>query len=431
MYSTATIRSERGSCRDRAAFWISVTATTMLLMTVRLATIGAAGFILLGMLFFLAWPKIAADVFLRTVLPWMFPLVAVMSVLWSQAPIVTLRIALEWLATTGIAIILATSLPAERLLASWMLALIPVVIVGGVVGGSQFTETGEVAAIGIFGSKNNFALHVSEMFFVCMAVLSSTRQRHVVRLIAVVGILAGPALLWRARSVGALVVFLPSLLPFLGIVGLGLLPRHMRRIAVAGVLLIGIGGMLAVAPVAISARNDILSMVGKTSDLTGRGLLWQRAQILIAERPLAGVGYAAFWQQGNPEAEALWRAEHIPGRAGFHFHSFYYETLVELGYVGMTVGLAAFALVFLAVWGWALRKPGPESGFFCAMMVFLLLRSFVELDLLGGFDLTAFVLPSAWVYSRCMLRRHASSAQRVLPMQRDTSAMTEWRPSSP
>ena len=54
--------------------------------------------------------------------------------------------------------------------------LIPVVIVGGLVGGSQFTETGEFAMTGLFGSKNNFALHISEMFFVCCAVLANARQ---------------------------------------------------------------------------------------------------------------------------------------------------------------------------------------------------------------------------------------------------------------
>jgi hypothetical protein len=39
------------------------------------------------------------------------------------------------------------------------------------------------------------------------------------------------------------------------------------------------------------------------------------------------------------------------------------------------------------------------SGFFGAMMLFLLLRSFVELDLGGGFALTTVMLPVAWLYA--------------------------------
>jgi exopolysaccharide production protein ExoQ len=280
-----------------------------------------------------------------------------------------------------------------------MCALVPVVLIGGLTGDTQYTETMEVAATGIFGSKNNFALHICLLLFVSFAVLADTQQKKPFRAVALLGVVTGPLLLWQAKSVGALMVFFPSLLLMLAIIGLGRISARLRPIALAGSVAIVLAAAAIVTPVVIASQDTLLSLVGKTGNLTGRGYLWYRAEFLIEQRPTLGVGYAAFWVQGNPEAEGLWRAEHITARAGFHFHNFYYETLVELGYVGLAIGGGAFALTGIAALLWGLRQPGPPSGFFCALMLFLFMRSFVELDLTGGFGLTALIVPAAWFYA--------------------------------
>lgn len=397
------------SFRGSMAFWVSAASLLAILLTVRFGTVAAAGFIGLWGLYFLAWPRFSAETLFRTFLPWAFPLFALASVTWSMAPDVTARNAIEWLVVAGIAVVMASSMPMERLLAAWMIALVPTVVLSGVMGGSQFTETGEVAAIGFFGSKNNFAMHIAEMLFVCVAVLANARQGMLFRIIALIGSATAPLLLWRAKSVGALAVFLPSLLLMCAIIGIGRMTPRIRAIAVTGSMVVALAVAAAVAPVAIASKDVLLSSVGKSGDLTGRGLLWQRAAVLSEQRPTLGVGYSAFWLQGNPEAEALWRAEHIQSRGGFHFHSFYYETLVELGYVGLAIGVVVLGVTCLAVFVSGVRRPGPESGFFCAMMLFLCLRSFVELDLLGGFGLNALILPTAWIYATSGTRSGARS----------------------
>jgi exopolysaccharide production protein ExoQ len=397
------------SPRERTAFWLSIASIAVLSLTGRLGTIAPAAFIGMWGLFFLAWPRFAAGALARTFLPWAFPLFAVTSIAWSTAPDVTARTAIEWLVISGIGIVMARSLPAARLLSAWMLALLPVVVLGFTMGGSQFTETGDVASIGIFGSKNNFALHVSEMFLLCAAVLMNARQGALPRLAALFGVAVAPLLLWRAKSIGAFAVFAPSLLLMGAIITLGQVRPNQRAILVAGGLVIGAALSAAVAPVALAAKDTMLSSVGKSADLTGRGLLWQRAAFLIQQRPTFGVGYAAFWRQGNPEAEALWRAEHIASRSGFHFHNFYYETLIELGYFGLLVGGTALGLTGIAVLVWGIGKPGTESGLFCALALFLFLRSFVELDLLGGFGLNAIIPPAAWIYATARRETKARS----------------------
>lgn len=403
MASQVMISRRRDSHRGSLAWWVSLASTVVLLFNVRYGTQAVAVFIGVWGVYALAWPGYAADALLRTRLPWAFPLFALASVLWSMAPDLTARLAVEWLLTTGIAVLMARSLTADRFLTAWMCALVPVVIIGGLTGDSQYTETLEVAATGIFGSKNNFALHICLLLFVSFAVLTDPQQKKLFRAVALLGAAVGPLLLWRAKSVGALVVFFPSLVLMFAIIGLGRISTRLRQIALVGAIATVVGIAAIVTPVAISSQETLLSLVGKTGNLTGRGYLWYRAEFLIQQRPTLGVGYSAFWVQGNPEAEGLWRAEHIAARRGFHFHNFYYETLVELGYVGMAIGGAVFALTGIATLLWGIRQPGPQSGFFCALMLFLFMRSFVELDLTGGFGLTALVIPAAWLYATSAL----------------------------
>src|SRR5512146_1203654 len=116
MYPTPFVLGCALPLRSRVAFWTSVASVFMLLMTVRLGTIGAAGFIGLWSLYILAWPRHSADAMLRMVLPWMFPSFALASMTWSAAPDLTVRCAVEWLAMIGIAALMVGALPAWRLL---------------------------------------------------------------------------------------------------------------------------------------------------------------------------------------------------------------------------------------------------------------------------------------------------------------------------
>jgi hypothetical protein len=45
-------------------------------------------------------------------------------------------------------------------------------------------------------------------------------------------------------------------------------------------------------------------------------------------------------------------------------------------------------------------------------VLFLFLRSFVELDLLGGFGLNALLVPAGWLYARSARRRITSFVSR-------------------
>ncbi|MGI4944111.1 MAG: O-antigen ligase family protein, partial [Janthinobacterium lividum] len=175
------------------------------------------------------------------------------------------------------------------------------------------------------------------------------------------------------------------------------------------------GGFAAMALSGHGNLSEVLVAAGKDPSLTGRTYLWERAAQYIAERPVFGLGYQAFWVQGHVEAEGLWRYAQIDTRAGFHFHNVYYETAVELGLVGVVLLGLSIVLWFGAIILWSLRRPGPQSGFFAGLMVFYALRLFVELDFLGPFSPGSFLLPLGWVYAAASCGPTRRSTHSMMP----------------
>jgi exopolysaccharide production protein ExoQ len=380
--------------------WIlTVISMVLLPLNARLGSAAIGVFVVIWLGYIAAWPAHAGRALGKQTLIWIFPAVAVASTLWSIAPDETLRHSIQLVLTTIIAIVMARSVSKEKFVAALVCTLVPMLLLGAAFGDTQLTETGEVASRGIFGSKNFFALHISLMLFASVGVLLSARQPVWVRLVAVLGLIAGPLLLVYARSVGALVTAVPCVMVLLATVAVRLVRKDMKPIAIAGYGTV-LAVLLILVLIAISTdKNMILSAVGKDSDLTGRDYLWYRASFLIHQRPTLGVGYQAFWIQGNLDAEGLWRAEHIAARSGFHFHSYYYGTVVELGYLGFTLVTFQFVTMALGVLFAGLRRPSGEAAFFSAIIVFYALRAPIELDFTFPFGLTPILLPAAWIYA--------------------------------
>jgi len=116
----------------------------------------------------------------------------------------------------------------------------------------------------------------------------------------------------------------------------------------------------------------------KDTTLTGRTYLWQRAADLIAEKPVFGKGFSAFWIQGNTDAEGLWRYAHIADREGFNFHNTFIDLLVQVGWFGLVI-IAVLVLIALArLIVRFVRAPTLALCFFLSLMVYNLVRMPIE-----------------------------------------------------
>lgn len=91
--------------------------------------------------------------------------------------------------------------------------------------------------------------------------------------------------------------------------------------------------------------ETFIGLLGKDLTLTGRIPLWQALWPWLANRPLAGYGFDAFWQPVvNPGVPELWA---WVGWEQHHAHNGYIQLLLDVGLVG-----ALLTTAFLVRTGW-------------------------------------------------------------------------------
>jgi exopolysaccharide production protein ExoQ len=135
-------------------------------------------------------------------------------------------------------------------------------------------------------------------------------------------------------------------------------------------------------------RFDVFSFVGRNETLTGRTELWDVGLDVVSERSALGVGYQAFWVEGNADAERLWAAFDIEHKAGFHFHNFYVQLLVDLGMVGFVVFGVMIACLLIRIGLPLLADRIPRRSLvYVPVTVLFLVRSASEVDFFGPFSI--------------------------------------------
>jgi exopolysaccharide production protein ExoQ len=154
-----------------------------------------------------------------------------------------------------------------------------------------------------------------------------------------------------------------------------------------------IGLAIVVAGLQMGAVDAILGLFGKDSTLTGRTYLWQQGIEAAHLNPVLGMGYQGFWVQGFAKPEQLWDEFFITTRTGFHFHNTYIEVAVENGLVGLA--LLVFMLlrnVFGHLSAMLNRHNDPSSIVLFAVSLLLLMRSFVEIDVIFPYQIGSFLM---------------------------------------
>jgi exopolysaccharide production protein ExoQ len=253
--------------------------------------------------------------------------------------------------------------------------------------------------IGIFGSKNSFGLVQALLIQVSVWVLLDRSQPWLWRGLAIIGLAGGAFLIKAALAVGATVALFGALACALLAFSLGRFPPRLRII-----ILCGGGLVIAILCGFLTVLGDelfqaALQFTGKSSSLSDRTPLWDVAKKMMESYPIGGVGFQAFWQQGNPYAEDLWR-RFQPARSGYHFHNLWYQSAVDLGYIGLSLAILTVAITTIEVMRWALRSPSPTSCFFFGFVLFIILRSTLEVDLFSQFAIMGAIFTAAFVYAR-------------------------------
>jgi exopolysaccharide production protein ExoQ len=356
-------------------------------------TIAAAVYLGSMLLFVAAHPRNAEQAAIADLVPWLYPALALASILWSDAASTSLRLAIELCFTTAVMLALGRRLSTRDLISGLMVALFLCALLSFAIGGRASLISSGLPLIGMYGSKNLLAFHMVLLVLSSAAVMLDGTQPAPVRLIAVPAFVLGLFMIRAAQSTGASVMGAVALMVLLGVVFISMMPGRLHVRLVASVVIMALAVGVLVLSVGHEIAEAFFTATGKDAGLTGRTFLWQRAAQLIAERPTLGYGYQAFWRQDYPEAEALWRYFKIATRTGFHFHDLYYEVTIELGLVGLATIVFTLGAYGFRTLRHALRKPGPQTGLLLAVCVLLLARSGIEVDFCYPFGTVSALFP--------------------------------------
>ena len=314
------------------------------------------------------------------------------SVAWSDFPAVTLRAAFELATMVCCSFIIVNTVRPGAYLKGLILG-IDLVLAASLIDGNRGTDAfgGKPALVGLFGSKNQLGFFAELAVFLAIALAVAKEHSRTRLFYALPTLLMGFACLllsYSASSIASLGITLMVLAAIRAVSGLSLRLRTGLTVgaAVTVPLLVAIGA-------AFGLQGQILELFGKDATLTGRTYLWGQGYSLGMQHPGLGVGYAAFWVPGRPEAERFWYEFYIASRSGFHFHDTYVEIFVELGIAGFLLLLSwIVTALFRSVR--VVTRHGPQSDRMIGVgiMVMLLIRSLVEVDILGPFGMGLFLL---------------------------------------
>ncbi len=270
------------------------------------------------------------DAFFRTAAALRWPLVpaawSASSILWSQAPLVTVRRAVPFLLAAGFGVLLAQVFSQERMLSLVGRAFI-LLACGSAVLAIGFPSLGLDASTGhggdwqgVFTQKNACG---RAMVFALAAAASQRWSAGRVGMVLLFGaelILSGSRGAWGIAliALSCLAVFRVSCR----------LDIRARTVLFVGSLLLLLG---SAAVVALNFAA-LAPLFGRDATLTGRTAIWHEVWLAILHRPLLGYGFSAFWRGAQPPS---WDVVVALRFILFHAHNGFLEIWLELGAGGL------------------------------------------------------------------------------------------------
>lgn len=173
-----------------------------------------------------------------------------------------------------------------------------------------------------------------------------------------------------------------------------------RRLSTRGQLtLYGLTALAAGSAVvlALTLREQLLDLLGRSDDLTGRLDIWASVVALIEQRPVLGWGWVSYWA---PWVEPFDDLVIIRGVRYLQAHNAWLDVLLQLGWVGLIVFTILIVTTGARVLSWSVDAPLGDQAATPALrllpallLTVLLVHSLTESRLLieAGFVLLVYL----------------------------------------
>lgn len=366
-----------------------------LALTTMFGTLSALVFLLCGAMLMAFNVVRSTSAMLRWWFIFLFPAYCMLSVLWSDFPALTLRHAIQLSLTIAIAVVIA-----ERVSSPTLRNILFITHAIGVLLSLVFRNyhtRGEL--IGIFASKNAFSVFVALFILVSASFVLDRECRPAMRITALIAGLGCFPVMLMAQSAGTLLTIFPCV-AIMVVVAFNQYLSGPQKLFLILFTLLGAAGVGVFAILNLDMILElILDSTGKDVTLTGRTDLWDIAAGLIAERPLLGAGYRAFWVIGHEPAEQLWRMFNVSSGAGFSFHNLYISNAVDVGILGVAMQVALIYAAFAMLIWLAIVRPTANVALWLGIHTLLVQRSFIETDVFFEFSIASILAITALIYA--------------------------------
>lgn len=165
--------------------------------------------------------------------------------------------------------------------------------------------------------------------------------------------------------------------------------------------------------VVVYYADDILSLVGRSSDFTGRSAIWDAVSRLCDERPVFGWGYG-FWQVVSPARNYIWTTLNwAPPSA----HNTFLDCWLQLGIAGLIICVALFVSAIRLSLKVLMHRNSSAALLWIALPVNLMIRCLTETQFLDSGGLTL----SMMIMSLVGLKRTLHRNREVLKSESSTA----------
>jgi O-antigen ligase len=205
--------------------------------------------------------------------------------------------------------------------------------------------------------------------------------------------------------------------PFLAL--LTLIARKITRISPAVILLSLPLSYLIISRVShVDLMERMAYILYNDSTLTGRTIIWEFVQYQIGQSPLLGWGYQSFWLvPGSPSNYAPGWVKMMPNS-----HNGYYDTTLELGYVGLIL-LYVFIIATLHAVGRVADRDPVRAWLLLSLALFFIMWNYFESLWMRGYEFLWVV----FLFVTAEIARY----WRPLPVRRVAYRSRRLRPGSP
>ncbi|HKN73643.1 MAG TPA: O-antigen ligase family protein [Candidatus Acidoferrum sp.] len=298
--------------------------------------------------------------------------VACASPLWAEAPDLVLRRALALVGTTlfGVALAITYSFEEQLKILRWALrigAFLTLILLVVSPSRALSAADGGGGIRGVFPHKNILGGAMALGFLVEWFLREQGMRGKILRIIS---LCAFTALLVASDSLTSIVTVAAAL----SATWVFRVLYARRQIPFPVLVLFVMAAVGAMALIGVET-GDVMSLMGRSSDMTGRTELWNAVFQTILQRPLLGFGFSGFWKDASPSSAVI---EQQIRWTPTYSHNGYLEIALSLGSIGLLLVAWMLASGLKRAWRQAKGDGSYLDSWPLALFLFVVIHNGAE-----------------------------------------------------